>query len=307
MAVPAMRGALALTAVAVVALARHRAKQRKCGKDVDTLSSTGLGACGAPLVHAFAASPVPCSSSGGAAVQLTPPPSVPALPRGTLFALTAAASLMLGVAASLARDADSGLPVAAAFAVGSALVVLATVLALVLAAGRAAAELAIPSDATVHVVDGAEPIKPPPDLSGVWIKDSAASSSMEAAMQLMHLNGIVRTAVRLIKGMSIELQLPDVGAGGGAGSFSFGVFSIIGWFKITERYSLDGTPSGLRRRDLRRGAGCTLRHALQCPLWVGMIIGMRAAARHVAPGVSVRVSLDKGAEGRAALIVCTPP
>jgi hypothetical protein len=66
---------------------------------------------------------------------------------------------------------------------------------------------------------------------------------MEPAMALIHLNGITRTAVRLIKGMKVSLD---------EGHFAFGVFSVISWFKITERYTL-GEPCQHRRRDLRRG------------------------------------------------------
>jgi hypothetical protein len=76
------------------------------------------------------------------------------------------------------------------------------------------------------------------------LQDNAASDSMEPAMALIHLNGITRTAVRLIKGMKLSLDE--------SGHFAFGVFSVISWFKITERYVL-GEPCQHRRRDLRRG------------------------------------------------------
>jgi hypothetical protein len=42
-------------------------------------------------------------------------------------------------------------------------------------------------------------------------------------MQLLRLNGIMRTAVRLIRGLNLELDGPR---------FSFGVFSVISWFKV---------------------------------------------------------------------------
>jgi hypothetical protein len=66
---------------------------------------------------------------------------------------------------------------------------------------------------------------------------------MEAALALVHVNGITRTAVRLIKGMKLSLDEQH---------FAFGVFSVISWFKITERYTL-GETCQQRRRDLRRG------------------------------------------------------
>jgi hypothetical protein len=76
------------------------------------------------------------------------------------------------------------------------------------------------------------------------LQDAAASDSMEAALALVHVNGIRRTAVRLIKGMKLSLDEQH---------FAFGVFSVISWFKISERYSL-GETCTQRRRDLRRGA-----------------------------------------------------
>jgi hypothetical protein len=66
---------------------------------------------------------------------------------------------------------------------------------------------------------------------------------MEPALALVHVNGITRTAVRLIKGMKLSLDEEH---------FVFSVFSVISWFKVTERYTL-GEICQQRRRDLRRG------------------------------------------------------
>ncbi|WIA12634.1 hypothetical protein OEZ85_006287 [Tetradesmus obliquus] len=97
------------------------------------------------------------------------------------------------------------------------------------------------ADAHVEIVEAA-PAKLP-DFSGTWIKDHAASDSMDAAMALVHLNGITRTGIRLIRGLKLSLD---------ESHFAFTVFSVIGCIKITERYSLC-EPSLQRRRDLRRG------------------------------------------------------
>ncbi|EFJ41823.1 hypothetical protein VOLCADRAFT_98222 [Volvox carteri f. nagariensis] len=50
-----------------------------------------------------------------------------------------------------------------------------------------------------------------------------SSDSMENAMNLMRLNGIVRQAVKLVKGVQIEFE-PE--------NFTFIVFSFISWFKF---------------------------------------------------------------------------
>ncbi|KAK9839726.1 hypothetical protein WJX84_009027 [Apatococcus fuscideae] len=81
-------------------------------------------------------------------------------------------------------------------------------------------------------------------LAGCWIKDKAASSSMDAALDIAEINGLVRKAIHLLKGCEISLE---------NGHFTFAVTSIVPWFKITERYPLTGEPRQWRRRDLRRG------------------------------------------------------
>ncbi len=47
---------------------------------------------------------------------------------------------------------------------------------------------------------------------------------MEAAIKLIELNGVVRTAIRMIRG--VELKLTD-------STFEFAVFSIFPWFKVS--------------------------------------------------------------------------
>lgn len=83
-----------------------------------------------------------------------------------------------------------------------------------------------------------------PNLSGVWVKDKAASDSMEPTLKLMHVNRLIRTAVKLVKG--IELQQTG-------NSFEMIVLSGILWFKIKERYPLTGEVRQFKRRDLRKG------------------------------------------------------
>lgn len=82
------------------------------------------------------------------------------------------------------------------------------------------------------------------NLSGVWIKDKQRSDSMDAACDAMKLNMIMRKAIHLIQGVEISIDNRQ---------FLFTVLSGIMWFKVREKYSLDGSPSRHKRRDLRRG------------------------------------------------------
>ncbi|KAG2484641.1 hypothetical protein HYH03_016594 [Edaphochlamys debaryana] len=82
------------------------------------------------------------------------------------------------------------------------------------------------------------------NLSGTWIKDKERSESMRQAMDIMHLSGIVRQAVKLVRGVRID-QTPE--------EFNFAVFSFISWFKVKEVYPMSGEERQFRRRDLRRG------------------------------------------------------
>uniref|UniRef100_A0A383VSN2 Uncharacterized protein n=1 Tax=Tetradesmus obliquus TaxID=3088 RepID=A0A383VSN2_TETOB len=82
------------------------------------------------------------------------------------------------------------------------------------------------------------------NFSGTWIKDKEASDSMSDAITLMGLSGLMRQAIKLVKG--ITLSQDDA-------SFSMAVFSVLSWFKVNEKYALDGSTSSCRRRDFRRG------------------------------------------------------
>jgi len=83
------------------------------------------------------------------------------------------------------------------------------------------------------------------DLNGVWKKDKEASDSMDPVCDLMQLPRLLRMAVGLIKGVEIVTDPND--------SFQLNVLSGIMWFKIKEKYSLNGEESRHRRRDFRRG------------------------------------------------------
>jgi len=90
-------------------------------------------------------------------------------------------------------------------------------------------------------------------LSGAWRKDNAASDPMDAAFDLIQLNWLLRQAVTLVHGLQLRFT---------ADAFHLVVVSKIAWFKVAERYSLDGTPQQNQRRDLRGGgtrSSCTLR------------------------------------------------
>ncbi|KAK9807921.1 hypothetical protein WJX73_002398 [Symbiochloris irregularis] len=82
-------------------------------------------------------------------------------------------------------------------------------------------------------------------LQGSWVKDKVASDSMEPALHMVHLGRLMRSAVRLVKG--IQLRVYD-------NCFEMAVFSVVPWFKVIERYPLTGSSVVCKRRDLRRGS-----------------------------------------------------
>lgn len=83
---------------------------------------------------------------------------------------------------------------------------------------------------------------------GRWIKDKEASESMAACCQLLGFSTILQHAVRLIKGLEINMH---------NGVISVSVCSFISWFKITERYPIDGSEVKNNRRDMRGGGMMT--------------------------------------------------
>ncbi|EFN57071.1 hypothetical protein CHLNCDRAFT_143825 [Chlorella variabilis] len=157
---------------------------------------------------------------------------------------------------------------AAAAAVGASVLALAAHTAFALLRHgrrhRRAAAGAVTAAAAPAARRAVQSVVPLQDVSGTWIKDRAASDSMEPACDAMRLGGLVRTAIRhappaattpaclslhtlpavLIRGVEVRLD---------GGQFTMSVLSGILWFKVTERYPLDGAPVQCRRRDLRRG------------------------------------------------------
>lgn len=88
---------------------------------------------------------------------------------------------------------------------------------------------------------------------------------MSSVMDTMKLGGLVRMAVKLVRGCEIKLlpanptsgHLPSTAGlgldsssclvGGLKGEFQLTVFSAIKWFKVRERYELSGKPGSFRR------------------------------------------------------------
>eukprot|EP01024_Parvocaulis_polyphysoides_P019954 TRINITY_DN1913_c1_g3_i1.p1 TRINITY_DN1913_c1_g3~~TRINITY_DN1913_c1_g3_i1.p1 ORF type:complete len:323 (-),score=42.35 TRINITY_DN1913_c1_g3_i1:229-1197(-) len=82
------------------------------------------------------------------------------------------------------------------------------------------------------------------NFSGTWIKDVERSDCMEEVMDLMKIGGLLRSAIKLIRGMQIEYTEEH---------WKASVFSFIPWFKISEKYPTNGETRRFGRRDLRAG------------------------------------------------------
>lgn len=83
-------------------------------------------------------------------------------------------------------------------------------------------------------------------FTGTWLKDGAASDSMDPALDLLQMGGIVRAAMAGVRGLTLRVS-PD------AAAFDLAVFSAIPLLKVRERYPLTGDTVQHRRRDLRGG------------------------------------------------------
>lgn len=81
-----------------------------------------------------------------------------------------------------------------------------------------------------------------------WVKVPAACEDMTPALHLMKINGLIRTAIKLVKGIQLKVMEDH--------SLELAYVSVVTWFKIRERYPLDGKESYCRRRDMRRGDHC---------------------------------------------------
>eukprot|EP00891_Asterochloris_glomerata_P001494 jgi/Astpho2/1494/Aster-x0477 len=82
------------------------------------------------------------------------------------------------------------------------------------------------------------------NLTGTWVKDKAASDSMDAACDAAQLNSLMRMAVSRIKGVRLEHS---------HSSFKIVILSGILWFKVVEEYPLSGEICRYSRRDRRKG------------------------------------------------------
>lgn len=67
---------------------------------------------------------------------------------------------------------------------------------------------------------------------------------MSGVADVMGLSTIMRKAIKLIKGIEIRKK---------ANTIVVGVFSVVTWFKLSERYNMDGSISVCSRRDFRLG------------------------------------------------------
>lgn len=84
----------------------------------------------------------------------------------------------------------------------------------------------------------------PEEISGFWLKDKQRSDSMTRACDIMKLQGLMRHAVKILKGTRILLTNE---------TFHVAAVSVIPVIKVAERYSLSGEEGKFRRRDQRRG------------------------------------------------------
>lgn len=95
---------------------------------------------------------------------------------------------------------------------------------------------------TVRSLEEAKQLVAP--FEGTWIKDEAASSSMDEVCELMCMSTLMQKAISLIRGLEIRVTGESV---------LVSVFSVLTWFKLSERYLLNGTETRNSRRDCRFG------------------------------------------------------
>eukprot|EP00892_Ulva_mutabilis_P010896 jgi/Ulvmu1/8179/UM040_0076.1 len=131
------------------------------------------------------------------------------------------------VAVHPAAAADAVLPLADAAAVADA------------AAAADAAAVAVIPKAITDVLPYT-----PDQINGMWIKDRKRSDDMSPVCDAMHMFGLLRQAIKILKGTRLCLS-PE--------GFDVVGVSVIPLLKIVERYPLDGTEAKHRRRDQRGG------------------------------------------------------
>eukprot|EP00878_Enallax_costatus_P017014 GHUV01017862.1.p1 GENE.GHUV01017862.1~~GHUV01017862.1.p1 ORF type:complete len:250 (+),score=40.49 GHUV01017862.1:3-752(+) len=170
----------------VAAVAANKLRQgKRTSKSRSQQRHEGVVEKSSELVHAYCPSP-----SVSIAQQI--PPAAGTVGHGGAVGLLVMYTVLIcsgATAAALREQWD----LVAAFAVAWLLVILGQVLygpqrSSWSAAGRAVSEV---EAAPVDVVSP-EPSKVQ-DLAGTWIKDGAACESLDAAMDMLHCNGLVRT------------------------------------------------------------------------------------------------------------------
>jgi hypothetical protein len=208
-----------------------------------------------------------------------PPLAVAALAAAGLAAAGIAALRRRGASASpsapAARRGRGGLPAARMHGGAEGAVGTSTAVAEHAEAAPAAAAAPTPHSSWRPPID--------PAFEGTWIKLKDRSTSMDAALDALHLTGLPRRAAALVRGVAVHLH-PHAAAApasrrcsrrssnssSGSGKnddndndddeappldteFEFAVFSPLPLLKVRERYVIDGPTNTARRRDLRRG------------------------------------------------------
>ena len=83
-------------------------------------------------------------------------------------------------------------------------------------------------------------------LEGTYTRNNELSDTLEGICDLLKINWLTRMAILLVRGLVIQVDFK-------ADCITFDIFSVIPWFRITERYPLNGNPMKYKRRDLRSG------------------------------------------------------
>mmetsp|Transcript_31004 Transcript_31004/g.68772 ORF Transcript_31004/g.68772 Transcript_31004/m.68772 type:complete len:354 (+) Transcript_31004:90-1151(+) len=82
-------------------------------------------------------------------------------------------------------------------------------------------------------------------LNGSWEKVPELSQSQDPAVDILQLNGIAKTAIKMFKGMELRVTEDYI---------EMGAFSVVPFLKVSgERYALNGEVALYNRRDLRKG------------------------------------------------------
>ena len=82
------------------------------------------------------------------------------------------------------------------------------------------------------------------------MQDAQASDSIDEALQLLHINALLRQPMRQLKGIQLQREGSCV---------TLKLLSPVWFFALSEQYDLGGSVCHLPRRDFRRGelASCS--------------------------------------------------